>query len=70
MNMSYCRFENTANNLRDCIEALHDDEMPSMTEYYAMQRMIEMCTEFIQIAEVMQDMVEGGHFKPGDEEDE
>ena len=25
-NMSYCRFENTARDLRDCLEAINDGE--------------------------------------------
>ena len=26
-NMSYCRFENTANDLKDCVWALNDEEI-------------------------------------------
>ena len=26
-NMSYCRFENTLNDMRDCLNALHDEEI-------------------------------------------
>ncbi len=26
-NMSYCRFENTANDLKDCVWALNDEDI-------------------------------------------
>ncbi len=32
-NMSYCRFENTANDLQDCIYAIQDNEINEMSEY-------------------------------------
>ena len=34
-NMSYCRFENTAGDLGDCIEAIHDweDECKDLNSY-------------------------------------
>jgi hypothetical protein len=32
-NMSYCRFENTANDLQDCVYALNDDEVKDLSSY-------------------------------------
>tara|TARA_R100001510_G_scaffold54398_1_gene57068 strand:- start:702 stop:920 length:219 start_codon:yes stop_codon:yes gene_type:complete len=32
-NMSYCRFENTANDLQDCIYAIQDNEINDMSTY-------------------------------------
>tara|TARA_R100000656_G_scaffold192_1_gene311 strand:+ start:176 stop:376 length:201 start_codon:yes stop_codon:yes gene_type:complete len=32
-NMSYCRFENTARDLRDCVEAIHNGETEELNEY-------------------------------------
>ncbi len=51
-NMNYCRFENTANDLRDCVNAL--DEMPdfeelSETEKDAANEMFELCQNFVEI---------------------
>jgi len=45
-NMSYCRFENTLSDLRDCYEHLEDnpDDM-SDTEREAREQMIELCCE-------------------------
>lgn len=41
-NMSYCRFENTLADLRDCWE--HMDDIPqSASELQARKRMIELC---------------------------
>ena len=43
-NMSYCRFENTLNDLRDCEEHLSDDES-EMSEYEkdAKKNLIKLC---------------------------
>lgn len=46
-NMSYCRFENTLNDLRDCEEALGNiyDEVGEMSSYEknALPELIELC---------------------------
>jgi len=31
--MSYCRFENTAEDLRDCIDAINNGEINSLSKY-------------------------------------
>ena len=31
--MSYCRFENTANDLQDCVYALNDNEVEDLSSY-------------------------------------
>lgn len=40
-NMSYCRFRNTRNDLRDCLEALSDEKELSKEEYKACKWMFE-----------------------------
>jgi hypothetical protein len=40
-NMSYCRFENTLRDLRDCYNNMNNDL--SKSEFYARKQMIEMC---------------------------
>jgi hypothetical protein len=30
--MSYCRFENTANDVEDCVDAIRDGELTDMSE--------------------------------------
>lgn len=41
MNMSYCRFENTAKDLRDCYENM--DNGLSESEKKARERLIRLC---------------------------
>ena len=41
-NMSYCRFENTLRDLRDCYNNMDNDDL-SKSEFYARRHMIEMC---------------------------
>ena len=41
-NMSYCRFENTLRDLRDCYNNMDSDDL-SKSEFYARRHMIEMC---------------------------
>lgn len=42
-NMSYCRFENTLNDLRDCYEHLHNDLSDSET--IARDELYELCAK-------------------------
>lgn len=51
-NMSYCRFENTRNDLQDCVRALEDaydlDDLDlSASEEHSMNAMLELCQEFL-----------------------
>jgi hypothetical protein len=41
-NMSYCRFQNTVGDLRDCSEAMEDPEL-SAEEKAARIRLIKIC---------------------------
>jgi hypothetical protein len=41
-NMSYCRFENTLRDLRDCFHNMDSDDL-SQSEFYARKHMIELC---------------------------
>ena len=44
-NMSYCRFENTANDLRDCVD--NADSEVSQEEHRARKRIAIYCAEFL-----------------------
>jgi len=51
-NMSYCRFENTSNDLRDCVNEMDEaynirDMDLSREELDAMKWMRELCNRFI-----------------------
>jgi uridine phosphorylase len=54
-NMSYCRFQNTLSDLKDCLQDLQDkaetgDEL-SADEIYARDRLIEICREIAENSE-------------------
>jgi len=63
-NMSYCRFENTAKDMRDCINAIEDRDVYDFSDYelrgfkdlleYA-QEIVSMENEFEQIIEYYED---------------
>lgn len=40
-NMSYCRFENTLNDLKDCTEHMEDDDL-SPSEAHCRERMLRL----------------------------
>ena len=47
-NMSYCRFQNTLGDLRDCYDALNDEDADSLDEMdddekSARSRLIKLC---------------------------
>ena len=42
MNMSYCRFENTVSDLRDCYDNMDRDDL-NRSEFYARRHLIELC---------------------------
>ena len=44
-NMSYCRFNNTVNDLEDCRDALDSGEISSQEEKKKAKRLIEICKE-------------------------
>ena len=51
-NMSYCRFQNTLNDLRDCAYAMSEDyeeeESLSMDEVRARDNLIALCGEIAE----------------------
>lgn len=49
-NMSYCRFQNTLADLRDCQEHLHDDDL-SETEEGHRRKLVELCQEIVEEAD-------------------
>ena len=47
MNMSYCRFENTVNDMIDCINNMELDEYASEHEKRARKRFVELCAQVV-----------------------
>ena len=48
-NMHYCRFQNTHNDLLDCLDVLNDEEELSEDEYRACRRMLTKMVDFLYI---------------------
>ena len=48
MNMSYCRFENTVNDMMDCINNMELDEHASDYEKHARKRFVELCAQVVK----------------------
>ena len=44
-NMSYCRFENTARDLRDCLDAIENEEIDDLSSYEkdGLESLLEYC---------------------------
>lgn len=49
-NMSYCRFENTARDLKDCVNAIHNGEYDDLSSRYELNgfiKLIELAQEIV-----------------------
>ena len=69
-NMSYCRFENTASDLDDCLSAMQEalDEGVSLSafhkslsssyEKHSFRKLIALCEEIVNTAEQMEELEE------------
>ena len=59
-NMSYCRFENTANDLQDCLNAINRGETDELNEYevQGLQRLIDICNDIINEEEYIKEIIE------------
>ena len=53
-NMGYCRFENTARDLRDCVQAIengeHTDDLSSY-ERNGLEELLDLCEEMFHMKE-------------------
>ena len=51
--MSYCRFNNTANALGDCLDAIENNELDDMAdfEYEGIEYMISCCEAILEYRE-------------------
>jgi len=58
-NMSYCRFENTLRDLRDCVWALEDGKLENGgSEMSAAIEMIEACKEYLELEYKIDEIIE------------
>ena len=58
-NMSYCRFQNTVSDLRDCLEALRDQDTLSADEARAAKRLISVAHQIARYTDHDIDFVSG-----------
>ena len=58
--MSYCRFENTANDLRDCVNAIHNGETDELNEYevQGLTDILELCKEILEDEDFIKQILE------------
>ena len=56
-NMSYCRFENTLSDLRDCYRNIDETDL-SRTEIAARKQLIELCQLIEEVADQEMEMDE------------
>ena len=49
-NMSYCRFKNTSMDLKDCLEAIENNELNDLVdyEYEGRQDILDCCEEILE----------------------
>ena len=50
-NMSYCRFENTAADLRDCLNAIHRGDTDDLSSYEinGLKNIMDMANELVEM---------------------
>ena len=51
-NMSYCRFQNTYYDLKDCVESITSLHDLSKTERDYALKLRELCKEYLELSEV------------------
>jgi len=59
-NMSYCRFENTARDLEDCLDAIQNGEINDLSSQYevdALEQLLDLCKEVVAYKDEIEDAV-------------
>jgi len=59
-NMSYCRFENTARDLQDCLDAIQNGEINDLSSQYevdALEELLEICKNIVTYKDEIEDAV-------------
>ena len=59
-NMSYCRFENTARDLQDCINAINRGETDELNDYEVegLRDILNMSNEIIDMEEFIKEILD------------
>ena len=58
-NMSYCRFENTARDLRDCVEAINNNETEDLNNYEkeGLEELLILSREIVDMEDYINDIL-------------
>ena len=58
--MSYCRFENTANDLADCVQAINMGQTDELNEYEieGLKRLLNLCNEIVEEEDYIKEIIE------------
>jgi len=59
-NMSYCRFENTARDLQDCVNAINRGETDELNNYEVegLKDLLDLATNIIEDKEYIQEIIQ------------
>ena len=59
-NMSYCRFENTAGDLGDCIDAVENNELDDLYTYEVsgLKDLLDYCETILLMKEEIQEIID------------
>ena len=59
-NMSYCRFENTARDLADCVDAIFNGETTELSQYEidGLASLLEYSRELLDMKRMIEDVIE------------
>ena len=58
--MSYCRFENTAADLRDCLSAIHRGETDDLSSYEisGLKNIMAMANELVEMEDDINELID------------
>ena len=58
-NMSYCRFENTSRDLRDCLDAIENEEIDDLSSYEkdGLESLLEYCETIFFMKEEIEETI-------------
>ena len=58
-NMSYCRFENTAADLRDCLSAIHRGETDDLSSYEiaGLKSIMRMANDLVEMEDDVTELI-------------
>ena len=63
-NMSYCRFENTANDLKDCVWALNDEDIRQGDlgnyEIRGLKDLLDYARDIVKMEDYIKEVVRNG----------